>query len=88
MQNFLDRDLRLWNNGFRAGAIFANIPLLYYIRVTPEQLRRRLGLRLCLAILFLRIDHVIYAEGLGLICILRSLAEFLGRLLLGFAPYH
>ena len=83
----LIEDLRLWNNGFRAGAIFANIPLpLYYIRVTPEQLRRRLGLRLCLAILFLRIDHVIYAEGLGLICILRSLAEFLGRLLLGFAP--
>ena len=83
----LIEDLRLWNNGFRAGAIFANIPLpLYYIRVTPDQLRRRLGLRLCFAIFFLRIDHIVYTEGLGLSCILRSIAEFLGRFLLGFVP--
>ena len=83
----LIEDLRLWNNAFRAGAIFANIQLpLYYIRVTQDQLRRRLGFRLCLAVFFLRIDHIIYSEGLCFICFLRALAEFLARLLLGLAP--
>jgi hypothetical protein len=82
----LIEDLRLWSSGFRSSAIFANIPeVLYYIRTSSDQASRRVGMRLSLAVFFVRLDHI-SSLGYGIAYYLNAIYELLLRSLASLVP--